>query len=162
MTPSVKLLHHNVMSLFRWITEDTADQALQPDVQSARRVPFLNVCRCVYVSMKHVFMCVCVCVCSKVCGCFLPPHVSTGSGRWPTLLPSHPVPSTPSVVSQYSVASQWAVLSVMPAHGPDSHHKASIVLTGWIGPHSTCHSAATCITRRHSGACFCFWFLLSG
>lgn len=63
--------------------------------------------------------------------------------------------------AQCPVASQWAVLSVIPAHEPDSHHKASIVFRGWIGSHSVCHSAATCITRRHSGACFCFWFLLS-
>lgn len=64
--------------------------------------------------------------------------------------------------AQCPVASQWAVLSVIPSHEPDSHHKAPIVFTGWIGSHSVCHSAATCITRRHSGACFCFWFLLSG
>lgn len=63
--------------------------------------------------------------------------------------------------AQCPVASQWAVLSVIPAHEPYSHHKAPIVFTGWIGSHSVCHSAATCITRRHSGACFCFWFLLS-
>lgn len=54
---------------------------------------------------------------------------------------------------------QWAVLLVIPAHEPDSHHKGPIVFTGWIGSHSACHSAATCITRRHSGACFCFWVL---
>ena len=59
------------------------------------------------------------------------------------------------------VASQWAVLSMIPAHEAYSHHKAPIVFTGWIGSRSECHSAATCITRRHSGACFCFWFLLS-
>lgn len=63
--------------------------------------------------------------------------------------------------AQCPVASQWAVLTVIPAHEADSHHKAPIVFTGWIGSHSACHSAATCITRRHSGACFCFWFLLS-
>lgn len=62
--------------------------------------------------------------------------------------------------AQCPVASQWAALSVIPAHEPDSHHKAPIVSTGWIGSHSVCHSAATCVTRRHSGA-FCFWFLLS-
>lgn len=67
----------------------------------------------------------------------------------------------PALGAQCPVASQWAVLSVIPAHEPDSHHKAPIVFTGWIGSHSACHSAATCITRRHSGACFCFWFLLS-
>lgn len=79
------------------------------------------------------------------------------------LLPSHPTPSAGQSVhgAQCPVASQWAVLSVIPAHVPDSHHKAPIVFTGWIGSHSVCHSAATCITRRHSGACFCFWFLLS-
>lgn len=59
------------------------------------------------------------------------------------------------------VVSQWAVLSLILAHEADSHHKAPIVFTGWIGSHSVCHSAATCITRRHSGACFCFWFVLS-
>lgn len=63
--------------------------------------------------------------------------------------------------AQCPVASQWAVLSVIPAHEADSHHKAPIVFAGWIGSHSVCHSAATCITRRHSGACFCFWFVLS-
>ena len=75
-------------------------------------------------------------------------------------------PSPPSVAesvlgARCPVASQWAVLSVIPAHEADSHHKAPIVFKGWIGSHSVCHSAATCITRRHSGACFCFWFLVS-
>lgn len=63
--------------------------------------------------------------------------------------------------AQRPEASQCAVLSVIPAHEADSHHKAPIVLAGRIGSHSVCHSAATCITRRHSGACFCFCFLLS-
>lgn len=63
--------------------------------------------------------------------------------------------------AQCPVASHCAVLSVIPAHEPDSHYKAPIVFAGRIGSHSACHSAATCITRRHSGACFCFWYILS-
>lgn len=59
------------------------------------------------------------------------------------------------------VASRCSAPSVIPAHGPDSHHKAPIVFAGWIGSLSACHSAATCVTRRHSGACFAFCYLLS-
>ncbi|MEQ2160559.1 hypothetical protein GOODEAATRI_000472 [Goodea atripinnis] len=57
---------------------------------------------------------------------------------------------------QCPVASQWAVLSVIPAPEPDSHHKGPIVSTGRIGSQSARHSAATCMSRRHSGACFLF------
>lgn len=66
----------------------------------------------------------------------------------------------PLLGAQCPVASQWAAPSVIPAHGPDSLHKAPIVFTGCFGSHSVCHSATTCITRRHSGA-FCFWLRLS-
>lgn len=59
------------------------------------------------------------------------------------------------------VASRRSAPSVIPAHGPDSHHKAPIVFAGWIGSLSASHSAATCVTRRHSGACFAFCYLLS-
>lgn len=59
------------------------------------------------------------------------------------------------------VASRCSAPSVIPAHGPDSHHKAPIVFAGWIGSLSACHSAATCVTRTHSAAYFAFCYLLS-
>lgn len=138
--------------------ESTADQAPQADIQSVS--PVRKVFRC--VSTKRVYLR----VHSKVCWRFSRPHVSprdrkvtnapTQSSRSLHSLRGHSV-----LGAQCPVASQWAVLSVIPAHEPDSHHKAPIVFAGWIGSHSACHSTATCITRRHSGACFCFCFLLS-
>lgn len=110
--------------------------------------------------------CVYLCVCAQKCvGIFTSTRVHRE--RKVTNAPTQSSRSLHSLCDQLvlgaqcPVASQWAVLSVIPAHEPDSHHKAPIVFTGWIGSHSACHSAATCITRRHSGACFCFWFLLS-
>ena len=138
--------------------ESTADQAPQADIQSVS--PVRKVFRC--VSTKRVYLR----VHSKVCWRFSRPHVSPRDRK----VTNAPTQSSRSLHSlrghlvlgaQCPVASQWAVLSVIPAHEPDSHHKAPIVFAGWIGSHSACHSTATCITRRHSGACFCFCFLLS-
>lgn len=110
--------------------------------------------------------CVYLCVCAQKCvGVFTSTRVPRE--RKVTNAPTqssrslHSLRGQSVLGAQCPVASQWAVLSVIPAHEPDSHHKAPIVFAGWIGSHSACHSAATCITRRHSGACFCFWFVLS-
>ena len=109
--------------------------------------------------------CVGLCVCAQKCvGVFTSTRVPRE--RKVTNAPAqssrslHSLRGQSVLGAQCPAASQWAVLSVIPAHEPDSHHKAPIVFAGWIGSHSACHSAATCITRRHSGACFCFWFVL--
>lgn len=108
----------------------------------------------------------CLCVCAQMCvGVFTFTRVlrerKVTNAPTQSSLSLHSLRGQSVLGARCPVASQWAVLSVIPAHEPDSHHKAPIVFAGWIGSHSACHSAATCITRRHSGACFCFWFLLS-
>jgi len=96
----------------------------------------------------------------RVCVCVFSPRVP--KERKVTSAPSRSARSLRSVASRCSVScGQPAGRQRDPPHAPDSHHKAPIVLAGWIGSRSACHSAATCITRRHSGACFWFWFLLS-
>lgn len=117
---------------------------------------------CVHLTIKDAFICM---FAQNCVGVFTSTHVhrerKVTSAPTQSSCSLHSLRDQLVLGAQCPVASQWAVLSVIPAHGPDSHHKAPIVFAGWIGSHSACHSAATCITRRHSGACFCFWFLLS-
>lgn len=116
-----------------------------------------------YISTKHTFICVCLplkCIDIFTSTC-VPRERKVTNAPTQSSRSLHSLLGQLVLGAQCPVASQWAVLSVIPAHEADSHHKAPIVFTYWIGSHSVCHSAATCITRRHSGACFCFWFLLS-
>lgn len=122
------------------------------DMVSEDRICVLNLCRCIQSNGTCVLLFACVWEGLFTSWC---PH----GDHW-----SDPVISLLrlSVLGrQCPVASRRAAPSVIPAHEPDSHHKAPIVFAGRTGSRSACHSAATCVTRRHSGACFCFCFLLS-
>lgn len=111
-------------------------------------------CVGVYGATEHVFHCL------RVCGRdFSPRHVPMVTTE---RTQSFPPLALLVLGCQRPVASRCAAPSVIPAHEPDSHHKAPIVFAGRTGSHSACHSAATCVTRRHSGAYSSFCFLLSG
>lgn len=74
-------------------------------------------------------------------------------------------PTSQSVIQSVMASIGWLVVShcVSVSDGcsdPDSldHIRAALCCRGPTGSHSPCHSAATCVSRRHSGACFCCCF----
>lgn len=176
MTPGVKLLRHCAMRLQKtqkvsstksvplsrgWVTEGRSS----PDALSARTAPpsWKRGGVCIYAAVQHVFICLCA---SWVCACVytsahIPVRRKLTNAATQSFHSFHSLRGQSLLGAQCPVAGQCAALSVIPAHEPDSHHKAPIVFAGRIGSHSACHSAATCISRRHSGACFCSCLVLS-
>lgn len=79
------------------------------------------------ISMEHVF----------VCGCFhlhtCPQGAEGDQCSYQSSRSLHSLRDQLVLGAQCPVASQWAVLSVIPAHEPDSHHKAPIVFRlDWV------------------------------
>lgn len=140
---------------------------------------------CVCAAVQHVFACFApVCVfsppqCNGSCASRRSFHSFHFLHDQSVRLPSSQFVSQPTTQSVSQPPSQSVIQSAMASIGwlvvshcvsfsdscsdPDSldHIRASLCCRGPTGSHLPCHSAATCVSRRHSGACFCSCFSLS-